>query len=213
MIGVLESEAPDPGKNFDLMDNNPKTAVATSPIDDESILQRGQEKVLRRRAELGIKVRPGTVLTRELGFRGFRDSEEFEVKEASEASEESPSGDLPPRAEPLRAVSKSEIQNAEDRDSATTLLSASVEAESSAGGGGETEGGDCSVRGDTTRLAQVNLSNLPGGRRRETRGRRLGVVKPGNFVATCSRILSFKICAAAHLHGHCGVLQISMRHR
>lgn len=140
MIGVLESEAPDPGKNFDLMDNNPKTAVATSPIDDESILQRGQEKVLRRRAELGIKVRPGTVLTRELGFRGFRDSEEFEVKEASEASEESPSGDLPPRAEPLRAVSKSEIQNAEDRDSATTLLSASVEAESSAGGGGETEG-------------------------------------------------------------------------
>jgi hypothetical protein len=121
------------------MDNNPKTDVASSPTDEESILQRAQEKLLQRRAELGIKARPQSILTRELENKDNKDNEDNEVKEASEASEESPLGDSPPGAEPLRVDSKSEIQNAKDGDSTTTLLSASVEAELPARGGGETE--------------------------------------------------------------------------
>src|SRR5262245_729247 len=70
---------------------------------------------------------------------GFLDSEDNEVKEASEASKESPGGDFPPKAEPLRADSKTEIQNTEDRDSGKTLPNASVESELSARGGGQTE--------------------------------------------------------------------------
>jgi hypothetical protein len=114
------------------MDNIPKNDVSSTPTDDESILRAAQERINRKRAEQGIKSKPRPICTSE---RGYRVSEVFEVKEASEASEESPSGEFPPSAAPQL----SEIQNAKERNSTTTRLTASVESELSTEGGGETE--------------------------------------------------------------------------
>src|SRR5215475_4713257 len=91
-------------------------------LSDLEMLRRAQEKINRRRAELASKAKPKPILTRELGFLV---SEDNEVKEASEASKESPGGDFPPKAEPLRADSNTEIQNMKDMDSGKTLLTAS----------------------------------------------------------------------------------------
>jgi len=122
------------------MDNNPKIDFASGhPILDNPIIREAQERLLRLRAERGVKAKPQTTLTRELVSEVNEVREVNEVKEASEASKESPSGDLPPKAEPLRVVSKNKIQNAKDVDSATSLTSASVEAQSSTGGGDESE--------------------------------------------------------------------------
>src|SRR5215467_7982531 len=115
------------------MEINTAVSPEEQGLNDLEILTRAQEKINRRRAELGIKAKPKPILTRELGCL---DAEDNEGKEASEASKESPGGDFPPKAEPLRADSKTEIQNAEDRDSGKTLPTASVESELFARGGG-----------------------------------------------------------------------------
>jgi hypothetical protein len=108
----------------------PQRGIASTPTNDDATLQQAQEKLLRRRAELGIKNQPKSICTSE---RGYRVSEVLEVKEASEASKESPCGDFSPSA-----AFKTEIQNAEESESDKTLLTASVESELYARGG-ETE--------------------------------------------------------------------------
>src|SRR5262249_40616054 len=117
------------------MDNNKTAELASSPLDDDQIIRQWQERLLRKRAELGIKNHRKSSCTSK---RGFRVSEVFEVKEVNEVDKESPSGDFPPKAEPLRVVSKSKIQNAEETESDKTLLTASVESDLSTGVG-ETE--------------------------------------------------------------------------
>ena len=120
------------------MDNNKTVELASSPHDDDQIIRQGQERLLRKRAEraeLGIKNQPKSSCTSK---RGFRVSEVFEVKEVNEVDKESPYGDFPPKAEPLRVVSKSKIQNAEETESDKTLLTTSVESDLSTGVG-ETE--------------------------------------------------------------------------
>jgi hypothetical protein len=107
--------------------------------EDLLVLRPAQEKINRRRDEQATKKEPRTTLTRELGFRGFRDSEDFEVQEVHEVNKESPSGDIPPSAEPLGAVSNAETQNTKDRDSGNALLTASVESKLSTRGAGQTE--------------------------------------------------------------------------
>jgi hypothetical protein len=121
------------------MEGYTKPHLASSPNNDDAMLQRAQEKINRKRAELGIKNKPKPTLTRELGFRGFRDSEDFEVQEVHEVNKESPSGDIPPSAEPLWADSKTKTQNAKSGDSTTTRLTTSVESELSTGSAGQTE--------------------------------------------------------------------------
>jgi len=101
------------------------------PLSDDEILRQAQERLLRKRAELGIKDKPKSICTRAVDLEDSEESEEF--KESKE-SEESPSGDLPPSAQPSRAVSKD--SNTKGGESATTLLTASVESELSARGGG-----------------------------------------------------------------------------
>src|SRR5262245_29176251 len=90
------------------MEGDDKASVASG--DGDEFIRRKNEELLRKRAELGIKAKRKPILNRELGFLV---SEDNEVKEASEASKESPRGDFPPKAEPLRADSKTEIQNTE----------------------------------------------------------------------------------------------------
>jgi hypothetical protein len=112
------------------MEHYPKTDFASTFNDVDPDIRAGQEKLLRLRAERGIKDKPRSICTSE---RGFRVSEVLEVKEASEASEERPSDAFTPSAD-----SKSKIQNAKNPESTTTILTASVESELSAAGGGET---------------------------------------------------------------------------
>jgi hypothetical protein len=47
----------------DCMDTDTAESAKEQTLSDEEILRRAQEKLLRRRAELGIKVTPGTTLT------------------------------------------------------------------------------------------------------------------------------------------------------
>jgi hypothetical protein len=102
------------------MDSYPKTKATSIPTDDNAILRAAQERIERKRADLGIKTKSKSICTSALGL-GV--SEVLYVKEVHEVNKESPCGDFSPSA-----ASKAEIQNAKDKDSTTASLTASVEA-------------------------------------------------------------------------------------